>query len=359
MKGGDRSTLDLRAVAAYGRAGASARVRLYDWIDHLGARADVFDYLGSPNNRPTALVRRPIQALIAELKLRRMPRSDVPLILSREASPLSTGRLEQRILRSASRSSFDFDDAIFLPVRGLRNMTNPQRKTVRSASAADVVIVGNQVLADWASNYVNDVRVIPSCIEPSAYLFKETWDLDPSRGRRIVWLGSPSTEQYVISVRRALALACRMTGARIKLISGPYPNSAMEELLPFVDRIPWSPTTVAKELNSADVAIAPLDDTPFARGKCAYKLLQYAATGLPIVGSPVGANREALERFDGYVAQTEDEWTSALLSAFGESPTRRAQRGHVALESVQEHYSFAAWEDSWREATGLSSEAPI
>jgi hypothetical protein len=41
-----------------------------------------------------------------------------------------------------------------------------------------------------------------------------------------------------------------------------------------MDRVTWTPTSYAAQLASADIALARLHDDPFARGKCAYKLLQ-------------------------------------------------------------------------------------
>src|SRR5690349_15925159 len=39
----------LTTVATYGRAGSSSRVRIYDWITHLGLTTTNYDYLGTPN----------------------------------------------------------------------------------------------------------------------------------------------------------------------------------------------------------------------------------------------------------------------------------------------------------------------
>jgi len=96
----------------------------------------------------------------------------------------------------------------------------------------------------------------------------------------------------------------------------------------------------------------PLEDTPFARGKCAYKLLQYAAAGLPAVGSPVGANRQALERFDGFAPATGAEWYTAIESLLGATTAERSRLGATARTAVEEHYSFDAWEPEWRRAIG-------
>ena len=36
----------------------------------------------------------------------------------------------------------------------------------------------------------------------------------------------------------------------------------------------------------------PLPDDPFTRGKCSFKVLEYSASGLPVVALPVGTNAE-------------------------------------------------------------------
>ena len=93
------------AVSQYGRTGASTRVRLYDWLDHLGRRADRFDFLGAADNQPATVLRRLPAALAAQRSLRALPSGlpDRTLLLSRQASPFSNGRLEERLLRSAGR----------------------------------------------------------------------------------------------------------------------------------------------------------------------------------------------------------------------------------------------------------------
>ncbi|MEO8828659.1 hypothetical protein, partial [Lapillicoccus sp.] len=99
-------------VTPYGRTGGSSRVRVYDWLDHLGLCAQVHAYRGSSDNRPRALLRDPLRTARAEVSTRRVATSG-SLLVSREASPLSTGRLESRLLRSAGHGVYDVDDALF------------------------------------------------------------------------------------------------------------------------------------------------------------------------------------------------------------------------------------------------------
>ena len=72
-----------------------------------------------------------------------------------------------------------------------------------------------------------------------------------------------------------------------------------------MERVPWSAATEAGSLAAAHIGVMPLTDDEWARGKCAFKLLQYMAASLPCVASPVGANTEAvIDGFNGFHART-------------------------------------------------------
>ena len=124
-----------------------------------------------------------------------------------------------------------------------------------------------------------------------------------------------------------------------------------------VDRVQWAPATFAQELARADLGLMPLRDDEWSRGKCAYKLLQYGAAALPLVGSPVGANREVLSRAEGLAPRSVDDWYDAMVQLLEESDESRARRGRAARRAVEENYSFRSWEPTWVEAVGLAAAA--
>ncbi|QGN57948.1 glycosyltransferase [Nostocoides sp. HKS02] len=348
---GSFTTPRLTTVSLYGSRAPSTRVRIDDWLSHLDVSAQHFRHAGLGNLRPSTVFRHLPEVVAAEITTRRLAHGKRDLLLmSREASPLSHGEVEERFLRSAAHSTYDFDDALFEDGSGLRSIYARPAKCRRGVSTADVVIAGNDYLAGWASQHSRDVRVIPSCIEPSTYLVKGSWAV--GEAPVIVWLGSRTTERYVESIAPQLRRLHETTGARLRLISGPGPDSI--GLHGFVDRVPWDLRTMPGLLASADIAIAPLDDSPFSRGKCAYKLLQYAAAGLPIVGSPVGANELALKRFDGVAVGPDESWADAIAGVLHEGDDVRRQRGLTGVAAVAEHYSFDAWADEWTRAVGLS-----
>lgn len=339
----------LSIVSIYGSDAPSTRVRVYEWLDHLGLDAQRHEYAGlSEHSLGTAARNLPTIAE-AERRVRSLSRTPLTgtVLLSREASPWGTGAVESRLLGSAGRGVYDLDDALFEDRVGWRRVLGKRLKAERAAAAADIVVAGNAVLADWASRHNGDVRLIPTVVDPSRYRRVASYELpdEPVLG----WLGSRSTEAYLAGIAPALREVHRLTGARVRVISAEA-DTDIPGLEGFMDRVTWTPTAFADHLATVDVALAPLRDDAFARGKCAYKLLQYAATGLPMVGSPVGANQLALERFSGWAATSHDDWVDALTDVLGSSGEVRAQRGARALAAVEEHYSFDAWTDEWTAA---------
>jgi glycosyltransferase involved in cell wall biosynthesis len=231
------------------------------------------------------------------------------------------------------------------------------RVPARAARQADVVIAGNAYLADWASEHAKRVVVIPSCVATDIVSAKT--DYVSHDAPRICWIGSHSTESYLIDIGSALLDVHRQTGARIRLIGSPTGNlpASLESM---VDRIPWNADTWATEAASCDVGIMPVPDDAWAKGKCGYKLIQYGALGLPVVGTAVGVNSEILSRLGGLAPASASEWVSALTDYLGQSDARREAIGRQARRAVEKYYSFDAHAASFVETvfpTGLPASS--
>lgn len=335
----------LTTVSAYGRRGGSARVRIFDWLDHLGLPSENHTYLDGSTAGLHDLRRAPLRAARAEVSLRSLARRGAEtLLLSRNASSLSTGALEARLLRSASRGVYDIDDA-------LMNLTDgpfPKERIWRRAStAADVCIVGNDYLADRAAEVARKVVVVPSCVEVGAYVRKTSFEIGPVPVA--VWMGSPGTETFLRTITAPLLAEHRRSGLRLRVVS--HGDASLGPLDPMVDREDWDVTTYTSVLATADVGLMPLvDDAVWAPGKCAYKLLQYGAAGLPSIASPVGANASAIGRLGATAATDDAEWAQGLRELVDASAAARAALGAQARAAVTEHYSFQAWAPVWSEA---------
>jgi glycosyltransferase involved in cell wall biosynthesis len=345
----------LHAVTPYGRNAGSSRVRVYEWLDRIEEPAVVSGYIGARNARPWRLARSAAAVLAAERRLRRIA-AERPerLLLHREASPLSRGELEAKLARAAGFSVYDFDDALQWDTGEgglLRRLAPKAPKALAAVRAADRVIAGNAILADWASEHNADVVVIPSCVAVDAYRAKPDYELaDPPR---IGWIGNADNEVYIALIAPALAELHRRTRARLTIIGATEPRLGRLEAI--VDRIRWSEAAQHAELATFDVGVAPVPDAPYERGKCGYKLLQYGAAGVPVVASPVGVNREILRAFGMPAVEAGGEWAGAILELLERPASERAALGRAARATTRRDFSFEAWLPRWRAAVGIDA----
>jgi glycosyltransferase involved in cell wall biosynthesis len=101
--------------------------------------------------------------------------------------------------------------------------------------------------------------------------------------------------------------------------------AAVSDIFPGLRLIEWSEETEIAEVQRMDIGIMPIPDEPWTRGKSGYKLIQYMACGLPVVASPVGANREiVVQGQTGLFASDSHEWRNALERLIAEEPLRTA-----------------------------------
>ncbi|GAC1582901.1 MAG: hypothetical protein NVS3B18_16220 [Candidatus Dormibacteria bacterium] len=340
-------------VTPYGRAGPSSRVRVYEWLDRITEPADTCGYLGHHNSSPGYLARHPRAVARAETGLRRIAAArPEQLVLHREASPLSRGAVERNLLAGAGFSVYDLDDALQWDhgEGGLARRWAPKAvKALLAARHADRVVAGSPVLLDWASEHNRDVVLIPSCVDPGAYRPKVGYEsADPPR---LGWIGSAGNERYLTLIAPALLEVHRRTGARLTLVGTMRPTLGVLEAM--IDRIAWSEATEKVVLADIDLGISPMPDEPYTRGKCGYKLLQYAAVGTPLVASPIGVNRDLLERFEMPGPTTIADWRDTIITLIEAPRAERERIGTDARRIVQEEYSYAAWLPRWRAAVGL------
>jgi hypothetical protein len=336
-------------VSVYGPVNAGVRARALEWLRRLDTPGRLTSYFGQNAAGATMFLRNPATAFASERQLASLTRQrPATLFLSREASPLSRGRPEERLLGSAAHGVYDIDDALHDVVQRfpLDPLFSKSAKATRAARAADVVIAGNEYLAGWANELNREVRIIPTCVEPANYARKLHYDMPEIP--RIVWLGTPSGERYLLGIASALLEVHHRVGARLILVgAGSRPLGPLDVM---TDRIPWSLEFVQTQLCSFDVGIMPLQDTAYERGKCAYKLLEYGAAGLPVVASPVGVNGSILTRSSAPAPLRGEDWADALSALLMASSRERESQAGRQLELIANEYSFARWLPAWKEA---------
>ena len=231
----------------------------------------------------------------------------------------------------------DYDDAVFhrYDTQGsylVRNLLG--RKIDRVMARARMVFVGNDYLAERAKKAgVKSVILLPTVIDPKRYRKKEVY----SSGKVwIGWIGSPSTLKYVKAIKQELEEVCREANAGLLLVNGNEGFSFQGDL----NMIPWSEAGEVEAILQMDIGIMPLPDNEWERGKCAYKLIQYMACGLPVVASPVGMNKEVVRNGEnGFLAEGSAEWKEGLLRLVRDEGLRKMM-GEKGFELVQERFTL-------------------
>jgi glycosyltransferase involved in cell wall biosynthesis len=237
----------------------------------------------------------------------------------------------ERLARRGRRTIFDFDDAIYLNKFG-------GGKLRRLVALADQVIAGNRTLAE-AAGAPAKTTIIPTAIDTGRFRAQST---RPVRGGDVVvgWTGTHGNYRQLAVAAEGIARALRRTGARFLAIADRPPPRELAVLRP--EFLPWRAETEVEDLARIDVGVMPLPDSAYARGKCAFKLLQHMALARPAVASPVGANREVVTPgVDGYLAGNDAAWEEALVTLI-EDPSLRGRVGEAARARVEAAYSVSA-----------------
>jgi glycosyltransferase involved in cell wall biosynthesis len=224
---------------------------------------------------------------------------------------------------------FDIDDAIWLLSPG------HDRAVRATAGRTACVIAGNEFLADHMSQHARRVEVIPTAVDTERFSPAEK----SGRGFVVGWTGSATTFGYLEAIAPALGrFLDTVADARLVVMANHFralPGVAAER----VEFVEWSPANEAPVVAGFDVGLMPLPDTDWARGKCAFKMLQYLACGVPAVVSPVGMNAQVLALGDvGLGASSEDEWVEALVS-LARDPDRAVALGRSGRELVSASFS--------------------
>ncbi len=207
--------------------------------------------------------------------------------------------------KKARKIIYDFDDAVMYKAsRPESEHTSHMRLFSRTVRLADCVIAGNEYLAAQARRFSSNVHIIPTGLAVDDY---KTNAVKPNDGKvRLVWIGSTATLRYLEQLRPVLEeVGRRFDHVVLRIICDSFFTL---ENMP-VEECRWSLETQAADLATSNIGLAPLPDNRFTRGKCAYKILQYMAAGLPTIASPVEANRQYIEDSGaGLLAENADQW---------------------------------------------------
>ena len=231
----------------------------------------------------------------------------------------------------------DYDDAIYHnydknPHWLIRALLGKKIDVIMRFSK--MVIVGNEYLYGKAqSSGANRIELIPTVVNLNRYTAVQSTNNKPMV---IGWIGSPSTSKYLLSISSIYRSLLSEFDVRFVAV-----GANQETLKGFpIEVLPWSEETEVKLIQSFDIGIMPLTDTPWERGKCGFKLIQYMACGLPVVASPVGVNKRIVEiGINGFLANDTGEWLESLRKLLKDK-NLRTYMGEKGRDAVEKNYSL-------------------
>ena len=328
-------------LALYGVQAASTRHRMAQYVPNLkeeGIDLQVVPLLGDEYIKTTFGGKRyRAKALIHDYIVRlawlaKQGRYDLAIIQV-ELFPLLPGVIEFAVvarsvyLRFRRCILFEISSGAVPPV-----LFFLKDKFAPVISHAAAVLAGNHYLADYAKQLNPATTFLPTVVDTNRYVHlpRERHDLFT-----VGWIGSPSTSVYLRVLASPLAQLGREGPVRFIVVGGRCEAIDGVEVV----NLPWEEATEVRLINTFDVGVMPLFDDEWARGKCALKLIQYMACGVPVIASPVGANLDVINGSCGLLASNSDAWLVGLRRLRDDKALRR-DMGVAGRQCVEQFYSL-------------------
>ncbi len=314
---------------------ASSRVRAIQVADVLAQRGhDVSILPGATypkfSRKDPALTLRRLAQRRRELK--QAMDADV-WFFHRGGRQYGLGALVSRMARKThAKIVYDIDDAVYL--------SHP-RGSHALMRCADLVLGGNDLLVDYARQRGARGEFFPTGLVVDDYARHR-----PKGGPRnevpvIGWIGNRSNVPYLAQAASGLSDAARKHDFILRIICDfRQPLDIPVDPGITVERVQWTPETAARDVAQLDIGIMPLPDTPWERGKCGFKVLEYFAAGACGVASEVGDGGRLMAGGQrGYPIRADNgNWGPQLTAALDDpkETARRAAAGHAYVRETHD-----------------------
>jgi glycosyltransferase involved in cell wall biosynthesis len=247
---------------------------------------------------------------------------------------LLSGRKLRLIRRYSKRLIYDADDRIWMrPGKPHSWFTRVRlaRRLKAIASHADICLAANGVIARDMEDAGARTAVVPMALDG------KSWQpgIRSQAPVRIGWAGAPKNLTSLELIRPVIdRVLSQFKQARLIVYCGERPTLKGIDF----DHIPWREGGEAEAIGQFHIGLLPLPNDPFAQGKSPIKSLQYFASGVATIASPVGATLEIVspER-TGLLAASLGEWEQHLTHLV-ENSARRAEIGAAGRSEFEQRF---------------------
>jgi glycosyltransferase involved in cell wall biosynthesis len=336
---------------------ASARYRVHQFLPYLESEGHVctvwsfstprlFRSLRSQGQWGAKMFETLRCSLRQVLRLADLSHFDL-VVIHREAFPFFTPLLEKWVLLRHPKVIFSFDDAIYAGHNDVSTLNHPILYRLKYGRGVDEVvrgslhvIAGNRILADYARQFNTRVSIVPTVVDCVQYPCKPA-RTDRSLPITVGWVGSRSTAPYLAAIEPALRSLAQANRGKVRFRFFGCPEYKLD--LPDFESLPFRLETEVSDLHSIDIGVMPLPDTEWTRGKCAFKAIQYMASGIAAIASPVGITTEIIHsEINGLLAESADDWFRQLTRLVNDQELRGRLAGN-ARRTIEDSYSLQVW----------------
>lgn len=240
---------------------------------------------------------------------------------------------------------YDFDDAIWLPNYSKSNALFHRFKAYWKIKYiikySSKVLAGNAFLAEYAKKYNENTLIIPTTIDT---LHKHNIQVNHNQNPLVIgWTGTHTTLHYVEELIPVLKELERKYAFEFHVICNVRPDFDLKSMR----YVEWSKKSEIEDLSKINIGLMPLKNNIWAKGKCAFKALQYMALEIPVVLSPVGTNLDVVtDGVEGYFADNSLDWKQSIERLIIDAALRKRQ-GEAGRAKVEKEYSVTAYKQTY------------
>ena len=263
------------------------------------------------------------------------------IFIHREATPIGPPWFEWVTSEVFKKKLiYDLDDALWLPNTTATNtiaaMFKQHHKVAHIIRWSYKISCGNKFLQKYAATYNSNLVLIPTTVDTEHY-HNQVKQQHTSRVF-LGWTGSHSTVPYLKIIEPVIQRLEQEFEIGFIVIADKKPDLNIRSLI----FIPWQKRTEIQDLLNLNIGVMPLPETEWAEGKCAFKAIQYMASGIPAVVSAVGANTHIVQDgVTGYTCTTEEEWYLRLRALIQDAGLRESI-GTEGRKRVVQQFSVEA-----------------
>lgn len=229
--------------------------------------------------------------------------------------------------------------------------TNPFRKDIPANARTrlqyalqrcDRLVVSTDYLADAYSGFIPDIRVVPNRLEQAHWLPLRS-HRRTTKKPRIGWAGG-TTHQGDLLLLKEIVEQTRDEADWI--FFGMCPDEIRPLLAEYHGLVSFSEYPAYLASLNLDLAVAPLSQTAFNRGKSNLRLLDYGILGIPVVCTDIEPYRNSPACC---VNNTVAEWTGAIRARIHD-PEAREREGDAIRRWVLDGYLLENHLEQWLKA---------